>query len=260
MAAYTRGQYHGRVPEWRSNYRSNSPTIGIELEVEHPLSYQRLLELLPEYKGVKIKQPITERDGSLLAGKGVEIVFPPYSRRTLRNKSSYFNRVVAALSTEIGVQRSLVGMHWNINTAGWSADKKNMFIRLVCCLPTLVVVALFGRRYNRYAQGVYSNTEDAHNSVAHPAVELYSNRLELRIPHSTLDRKKHARILKAIEFFEKISELVDHETFSDLYATPWCIHSGSAEFRAVSLKVLALIKKVAKENNIKIPRELGVIR
>ena len=205
---YYKSSYHSSRKSWRShNYRPKGMKIGIELEVEHPQGYREAIKRIPKFRSY---MPDFEEDMSLDYQRGVEIIFPPLSPSTIRNKNSTFSRAIKAID-ESGVEDShRCGMHMNVNTSDWEWNKINRFGALVLSLPRPVLENIGGRTLTRYCGMMhtdyldywYEYAEESHDY----AVSFRRNRLELRFPASTTCLRKINLLVYFIEAVAKVAE------------------------------------------------------
>lgn len=205
---YYKSSYHSSRKKWRShNYSPKGMKIGIELEVEHPNGYHEAIKRIPKFRSY---MPDFEEDMSLDYRRGVEIIFPPLSPSTIRNKNSTFSRAIKAID-ESGVEDSdRCGMHMNVNTSDWEWHKINRFGQLVLGLPRHVLENIGGRTLTRYCGMMhwyylddwYEYAEESHDY----AVSFRRNRLELRFPASTTCLRKINLLVYFIEAVAKVAE------------------------------------------------------
>lgn len=207
---YYKSRYHSSRKRWRShNYRPKGMKIGIELEVEHPQGYHEAIKRIPKFRSY---MPDFEEDMSLDCYRGVEIIFPPLSPSTIRNKNSTFSRAIKAID-ESGVEDSdRCGMHMNVNTSDWAWYKIHRFGALVLGLPRDVLENIGGRTLTRYCSLLHTDYLDywhdyAENSHDY-AVSFRRNRLELRFPASTTCLRKINLLVYFIEAVAKVAEEV----------------------------------------------------
>lgn len=203
MGNYARNTYHSEKAVWRTAQHSpRGKRVGIELELEHSKGYKRLLELLPDTKGIR---PSTERDGSLTENGGLEIIFPPYTYSGIRRKDSYFRKALAELAVDPPRFTTHTGMHMNINTTGWSVDAKKMFVAFLHCVPLDMLHTLGGRRPNNYSRIRYIPWSNMDSCIKHDLAWIRPNRIEVRFPAATIDADK---VMNLITFFDLVEQFV----------------------------------------------------
>lgn len=211
MGNYTRQFYHAnRVvdgPSKQTNWRldAHSPQgkrIGIELELEHSKGFNRLLELLPDTNGIR---PHTERDGSLSADNGLEIIFPPYTYSSIRRKDNYFQKALTEIGKDPPTTRYNTGMHMNINTNGWSLNKKKLFAAFIHSMPNNVVLKLGGRSLNHWCSRSHRDWMSAMHYRKGNMAWIRTNRIEVRFPKATTNIQS---VLNLVTLFELLEEFV----------------------------------------------------
>lgn len=206
---YTR-EGHGRVqPNWRKS--TNKPTgrmIGIEYEIEHPQGYDKILRDLPEPADPEMR-PVVERDGSLSDAHGCEIVFPPFTYEALTKKGSYFHNAVAALRESGAEGNDRTGMHMNVNTTGWSADKKRAFLCVLHWMPAAVLGRIGGRGNTRWwPQREFAFHEALEHTQDHVCCAgIRPNRIEVRFPQTTTNFNKIRAIVWFLRHVENFCDI-----------------------------------------------------
>lgn len=195
---YQRTNYHEERPAWRVRTSPVGFKVGIELEMEHPIHYEDILAELPRFKR---NRPITEQDGSLNYNRGVEIVFPPYSVASLKDKRGNFQRTVRAIEESGAEPTRNCGMHLNVNTQGWGEQKRQVFTATLFLVSRQAIEMIGGRRLNGYCAPMntymlhfnishfYECSRGSHSFLVSPRV----GRIEARYPAATLN-------LEAINF------------------------------------------------------------
>lgn len=213
MGHYLRDDYHTLHPEWRDNFRAKGKYIGVELEcVSNTGAYQDLLDLIPKFAFGR--GPIAEDDGSLPHSSGVELIFPPVSYKQLKSNKSAFAKTLAAIKdvSRKDNSRTSVGMHLNVNTEGWSQNKKLLFIATVHNLKKEALERIGGRKLTSYCYQINDVTtleEFLYNDSHTTAAEWVGNRVELRFPGTTTD---HSRIKELIAFIEILELFAEDES------------------------------------------------
>lgn len=215
-----KGSYHGRANEsWRRSRTLLGKAIGVELEVEADDDYADLLNALPEHdRDVDGPQPHFESDGSLSYETGVEIVFPPYSPRSIRDGSAYLMRAASALEScgRLNIS-SNCGMHMNVNTNGWTPHKLAVFLGVIHNMPAVRLEALGGRRLNDYCRRMpsrrltdYRNSPgDSHGYAAEH--KHGGGRVELRFPGATVDLTVIARLAAFIDYLDDYAHEIEED-------------------------------------------------
>lgn len=218
---YRRTGYHEERPAWRGRTSPVGFKVGIELEMEHPNHYRNILSELPLFKR---NRPITEQDGSLNYDRGVEIVFPPYSVASLKDKRGNFQRTVRAIEESGAEPTSNCGMHLNINTRGWGEQKRQVFTATLF-LVRRQAIEMIGRRslnngycspMNTYMRGfninqLYNFARGSHSLLVSPRV----GRIEARYPAATFNLETinfNVYFLQCVEKFAGAHENAFHIT------------------------------------------------
>lgn len=201
---------HGKKkPAWRTN-TSEAPNrrIGIEFEIENELGYQAILDAIPETLDLN-EEPVTERDGSLLEGKGVEIVFPPFKHSQLKTGESFFGRTLKALE-ECGAESNVrCGMHMNVSTTGWNDNTKRNFLYFLNRCQPILLQRIGGRALNHFCtQANYLAWADMLGCTAHVVCAgLRPNRIEVRFPQATMDQTKVGELVDFLDLLQDWSSL-----------------------------------------------------
>ena len=207
MGNYVRGEYHGLRPKWRSA-RAQGKKIGVELELVHPRGYAQLLQLLPDPRRGQAK-PVTERDGSLPVGTGLEIVFPPYGYESLRRKDGFFAKAVTALADGGARVSPSCGMHMNVNIDGWSREKAHAFCAVLNWFHPDKLRNIGGRLPNGYCpQRRLAHLADYTSTVTYRVQSVATirgayNRVECRFPAASLD---HGRVKLLVDFLAFVED------------------------------------------------------
>lgn len=200
MGNYVRREYHSQSPAWRNSTNLRGKYVGIEFEcVSATQSYRDILNALPDFKFNR--GPLAETDGSLPQMRGVELVFPPVSYRQIKSSKSVFAKAMKALEGKISTRATSPGMHININTAGWSVNKSQLFCAVVHNIPNSNLVRLGGRYLNTYCRQTLGNHLSYYGSGYHSVATNKSGRIELRFPKPTTD---HEKIKQIVEFAEVV--------------------------------------------------------
>lgn len=211
---------HGSVrPTWRTNNNEAPPRrIGVEFEIENPLGYKAILDSIPDTDD-PAEQPVTERDGSLLDGMGVEIVFPPFKHSQLWSPASFFGRTLTALE-EAGAESNVrCGMHMNVSTAGWSDDTKRSFLFFLNHISPIYLRAIGGRALNGYCNQQKVSWQDSIYLTDHCiCAGLRPNRIEVRFPQATMD---HGKMRVIVDFLDLLQD----------WATVPDVHRACAEMK-----------------------------
>ena len=215
-------RYHaGVAPEgWRAQNQLRGKMIGIELEVESEPGnrFQDLLNALPEHDDqVDGPAPHFEADASLDAVRGVEIIFPPYSAAALRRGETYLNKAMSALDDSglVCFDSGQCGMHMNINTGGWSEQKKAVYVAVINNAPTEIIAKLGGRELNRYCAQHPSYPMDhylTHPGPTHRSIIEHKRgggRLEARFPAATLDGDMIKRLAHFFDILEDYAAAIE---------------------------------------------------
>ena len=207
MGSYTRRWYHSEWPEWRNSNNLNGKYIGVEFECEPKGtdSYRKILDLLPDFKFGR--SPLTESDMSL-GPNGVEIVFPPVSYKQLKNKKSVFAKSIAALNGNLK-NTTRTGMHFNVNTHGWSVQHKEIFVAVFHHISRDALETIGGRKLNRYcSQSKFRYLQSANGLGGHRyAAEWRANRVELRFPKPTTNHEHIKKLVEFVEMAERFAKL-----------------------------------------------------
>lgn len=210
MGHYERLDYHEKEPSWRDRFSSKGKYIGVELEcVSNTGAYQDLLDLIPKFAFGR--GPIAEEDGSLPHYSGVELIFPPVSYKQLKSNKSAFAKTLAAIdgTAKKDNGRTSVGMHLNVNTEGWSQNKKLLFIATVHNLKTEALERIGGRKLTSYCYQIddYCTLDEfLYNDSHSTAAEWLANRVELRFPGTTTDHQRIKELVAFIEVLELFAE------------------------------------------------------
>jgi len=209
MGHYKRLDYHEKAPSWRDRFSSKGKYIGVELEcVSNAGGYENLLELIPRFGFGR--GPIVEQDASLPYHTGMELIFPPVSYKQLKSPKSAFAKTIAALDGKVeGYNpRRSVGMHLNVNTQGWSGNKKLLFIAVVHNLKKEALERIGGRALTSYCYQYDDSIQlDEYEITEHCTVaEWVHNRIELRFPGTTTDHKRIKELVAFIEVLELFAE------------------------------------------------------
>lgn len=206
---------HGSVrPVWRTNENEAPPRrIGVEFEIENELGYQRILDAIPDTDD-PAEQPVTERDGSLLEGKGVEIVFPPFKHSQLKSAGSFFGRTLAAIE-EAGAESNVrCGMHMNVSTAGWDDDQKRTFLFFLNTVTVKYLKIIGGRGLTGYSPQQKVRWEDCIYLTDHMiCAGLRPNRIEVRFPQATMDMEKVTTIVDFLDLLQDWSTRPESQEF-----------------------------------------------
>lgn len=222
MGHYERDDYHTSHPEWRDNFKAKGKYIGVELEcVSNTGAYQDLLDLIPKFAFGR--GPIAEEDGSLPYDSGVELIFPPVSYKQLKSSKSAFAKTLAAIEgvSRKDNSRTSVGMHLNVNTEGWSQNKKLLFIATVHNLKKEALERIGGRKLTSYCYQTDDacTLDDFYEMEEHStAAEWLNNRVELRFPGTTTD---HQRIKELVAFIEVLELFAEEEAKHVKYASEY---------------------------------------
>lgn len=214
--------YHEKQPEWRNNFKAKGKYIGVELEcVSNTGAYQDLLDLIPKFAFGR--GPIAEEDGSLPHLSGVELIFPPVSYKQLKSNKSAFAKTLAAIEgvSRKDNSRTSVGMHLNVNTEGWSQNKKLLFIATIHHLKKEALERIGGRKLTSYCYQVDDVTTlegFLYNDIHSTAAEWLNNRVELRFPGTTTD---HQRIKELVAFIEALELFAEEEAKHVTYASEY---------------------------------------
>jgi hypothetical protein len=185
---------HGSVrPVWRTNENEAPPRrIGVEFEIENQLGYQHILNAIPDTDD-PAELPVTERDGSLIEGQGVEIVFPPFKHSQLKSAESFFGRTLKAIEDAGAESNVRCGMHMNVSTAGWSDATKCAFLFFLNTVNVKYLKAIGGRALNGYCSQQKVRFDDNIYLTDHMiCAGLRPNRIEVRFPQATMDMEKMA--------------------------------------------------------------------
>ena len=170
--------------------------------------YENLLELIPRFGFGR--GPIVEQDASLPYHTGMELIFPPVSYKQLKSPKSAFAKTIAALDGKVeGYDpRRSVGMHLNVNTQGWSDNKKLLFIAVVHNLKKEALERIGGRALTSYCYQYDDSIQlDEYEITEHCTVaEWVHNRIELRFPGTTTDHKRIKELVAFIEVLELFAE------------------------------------------------------
>ena len=103
-------------------------------------------------------------------------------------------------------------MHLNVNTEGWSQNKKLLFIATVHNLKKEALERIGGRKLTSYCYQLDDVTtlEDfLYNDSHTTAAEWLDNRVELRFPGTTTD---HQRIKELVAFIEVLELFAEDES------------------------------------------------
>lgn len=196
---------HGKKkPAWRTNSNAApNRRVGIEFEIENRLGFQAILDAIPDTLDPE-EEPVTERDGSLLEGQGVEIVFPPFKHSQLKQAESFFGRTLKALEDAGAESNTRCGMHMNVSTTGWNDDTKRSFLFFLNEVEVGVLVAIGGRALNGYCgQGRGYGWQDALALNSHCiCAGLRPNRIEVRFPQATMDQAKVSMIVDFLDLLQ----------------------------------------------------------
>lgn len=195
---------HGKKrPKWRTN-ANEAPNrrIGIEFEIENRLGFQAILDAIPETLNLE-EEPVTERDGSLMEGQGVEIVFPPFKHSQLKTGDSFFGRTLKALE-DCGAESNVrCGMHMNVSTTGWDNDAKRNFLYFLNRCDSVLLQRIGGRPLNNYCQQARLNWYDMLECTAHVVCAgLRPNRIEVRFPQATMDQTKVGELVDFLDLLQ----------------------------------------------------------
>lgn len=207
----TRTSAHSTRKQWRrGDHRAVGKKIGIEIEMVSHASYTSILDVI---NTLPFSMDIaTETDGSLPFNAGMEVVFPPFSYKTLKNKKSKLSQLLTAVAPH---RRRYTGAggHFNVNTTGWSSTKIKAFMFLVHSAPPSLLTYVGGRNLTGYCrqQGLSSSLLIPGASTR-GAAAYRGNRIELRFPIGVTSTDDISRVVRFVEFLEKISETEDAET------------------------------------------------
>lgn len=121
-------RYHGEMPAWRrTDAAKTGNLLGIELEVHNRRGRNVAADALDEFDpGRDTPMPIAERDGSIDARLGVEIICPPISVEQATTDGGYIARLMDRLR-QAGTSAEPpngYGMHVNVNIADWTLAEK----------------------------------------------------------------------------------------------------------------------------------------
>lgn len=217
-----------RNQSWRSDFDKEGPYIGVEFEcISSAGNYSVLLDALPNFPFGR--EPLAEDDGSLPGRSGLELIFPPVSYKQLKKSSSVFGKCIAALDGKITTDRNITGMHMNVNTNHWSADKKLLFIATFHNIMQEALECIGGRQLNTYCkqlpdEGLYYYEDVCDHSYC---AEYLDNRVELRFPKSTTD---HSKVTQLIEFIEVVETFAEVEV-ANCHQYEDSTHALEASFR-----------------------------
>lgn len=215
-------RYHAGVgaSDWRVQHDARGKLLGIELEVEahEGHDYAQVLRAMPAHDAaVDGPAPHFEADASLDMDRGVEIVFPPYPVRQLRQGGTYFAKAVAALDASglVCFDSGQCGMHMNINCGGWSNEKKAVFVAVINNAPNNILAKLGGRQLNRYC-AKHPGHPMTHYMVepgpTHRSIIEHKRgggRLEARFPAATLDLERIARLAFFFDILEDYAGAIE---------------------------------------------------
>lgn len=205
MGNYSRNSYHGNYPEWRNTNKLTGDYVGIELEVvSRTSSYQSILRALPNFSGGR--KPLAEQDASLSYNRGVELIFPPVRYRQLKSPNSVVARAMEAIKRTT-VPRLGAGMHININTKGWTPEKKKVFCGVFHGLPKENIRRLGGRPPTVYCrQRPKLDVTRVGADYSRGCTAIHTSRIELRFPRGTTSHKKLVEIMEFVQAAEKFSQ------------------------------------------------------
>ena len=216
MGNYTREQYHSYLnrPKWRSEFARQGAYFGVELELEPMVgsSYHTILAAMPDVGG---RRPLTEHDASL-SYHGVEIIFPPITLSSYKNKNSVFRRVLDSLHGSTRTTYAC-GMHVSVNRNGWTSTQVQRFTAILHNLPPEWLQNIGGRQLNRYCSQMRRASLDSYNSLYYHmyCAEPGRSRIECRFPAATTD---HVRVTNIIEFLTLVRDFVHNH--SDKWDAP----------------------------------------
>lgn len=202
MGNYTRTHYHAHDRVWPRAQAPIGRYVGVELEVVHRRGYAHLLDILPDPPD-EMMRPATETDGSLPAAQGVEIVFPAFRYSEAKKKASFFGQTLAVLEQENTGTDGNCGMHLNVNTTTWNADKAAAFCAVINYLRPTWLERIGGRPLNAYCyQSRWSFAQFKQNSRS-AAGRRNANRIECRFPRATTSHDKFVSILNFLTLVER---------------------------------------------------------
>lgn len=254
---FERHAYHGDYtnPMVRSPVNATDKHIGIELEVVGRNSYQELLSTIPHPKNSK-QRPLTECDASL-PSTGLEIVFPPFSVASLKNKRGYFAKVLESLKPVVIDKHQRAGMHLNVAKLS-TANANGIFMALLHNLPARTAMTLFKRTGGQYHRSLfYPRVEDykfnPYNALNgnHSAAATYRignfaldlggvKYIEVRLARSNVEHDEVIMIIKFLELAREFAETatIDMQSLSvNLYPkfTAWLTQKAKKNKRAREL-------------------------
>lgn len=232
MGNYVRREYHSQRPAWRNSTNLRGKYVGIEFEcVSATQSYRDILNALPDFKFHR--GPLVETDGSLPSNSGVELIFPPVSYRQIKNSKSVFAKSLKALEGKISTLATSPGMHININTAGWSVNKSQLFCAVVHNIPNSNLVRLGGRYLNTYCRQTLGNHLSYYDNGYHSVAANKSGRIELRFPKPTTN---HEKIKQIVEFAEVVESFANKARASSYYSSTSSIYVDFVKYASKTKK------------------------
>lgn len=209
----TRDAYHANAGQgWRRARGIDGKAIGVEFEVEGRGAFATVIDALPMHDAeVDGPAPHFERDGTLNDVRGVEIIFPPYSPKSIRDGSSYLSRAITKLhADDVCNITAACGMHMNVNARGWSAHKMAVFCGIIHWMPPTTMERLGGRRPGRWCQQSRNTNLTFYSTQpgnAHSyATENKEGRVELRFPSASTDFTRLARLSLFIDMLEDYAQ------------------------------------------------------
>lgn len=203
MGNYRRDAYHNARRLWPRVQAPVGRYVGIELEVSHRAGYQHLLDILPDPPGEGMR-PATETDGSLPYATGVEIVFPAFKYKYAQSKNGFLAKTMDALRAANASHQNGYGMHVNVNTVGWSPEKRQLFHGLINWMPGASLANIGGRTLNGYCmQFKWSELAEYTRSQARGCTANRQNRIECRFPKSTSDHDRLSLIVDFVKLVER---------------------------------------------------------
>lgn len=226
MSASHKLNGHGKVrPTWRTDTNEAPPRrIGVEFEIENQMGYRAILDAIPDTDD-PAEEPVTERDGSLRDGMGVEIVFPPFKHSQLKSRESYFGRTLKAIEDSGAESNVSCGMHMNVSTAGWDEATKCSFLFFLNVVSPKYLRALGGRALNGYcAQQKVRWADNIYLTDHTICAGLRPNRVEVRFPQATMDLDKVSLLVDFLDLLQdwaankdeqKACSVMDHYNCGD---------------------------------------------
>lgn len=202
MGNYTRTRYHTHDRVWPRAQAPIGRYVGVELEVAHRRGYAHLLDILPDPPN-EMMRPATETDASLPPDQGVEIVFPAFRYSEAKKKASFFGQTLAVLEQENTSTDGNCGMHLNVNTTTWDADKAAAFCAVINYLRPAWLERIGGRDLNQYCYQHRGSFEQFKQNNRCAAGRRNANRIECRFPRATTSHDKFVSILNFLTLVER---------------------------------------------------------